>query len=537
MTFPNDYNPTDARDILRYAKWLIGKTFYDVLETDLRGGKQEKIVSGYNNPEENPSVLQDSAVEYGNTRRKGGLGNLIEEHFFHYDANSTSDADFSLAGLELKVTPYEERVGRGRNAGLNYFVAGERLVLTMIDFNQRPIEFDFFKSHVWEKCCQILLVYYLRNKALVNNLKYRINYVDIFTPNEKDRIIIMQDYRLIMEKIAQGKAHELSESDTMYLGACTKGSTAAKSIVLQIENNIPAQRRAFCYKTSYMTIVLNEYFIKATEEQDAVISDVDLLAKLGFDGYIQSRVNKYVGKSDRDLCSLLGLEYTGNKAQWINIAFAILGVKSNKAEEFQKANIVVKATRIEENGKIKENTSFPPFKFLDLVDEQWLDLDEKDDDTGAFPYYTEEIKPSSLQAYFASTKFLFVVFKKKGGDYILKGCQLWNMPYLDLNVTVRRGWEQIRDTIINGVEFERRPVLSGERAGRFNIKNNLPKKDDNPIIHIRPHAQKAYYKFEDYEEGNPANGNELPDGRWMTTQCFWLNNSYVKSILRDDLKY
>jgi hypothetical protein len=81
-----------------------------------------------------------------------------------------------------------------------------------------------------------------------------------------------------------------------------------------------------------------------------------------------------------------------------------------------------------------------------------------------------------------------------------------------------------------------KPVLSGKRAGRFNIKNNLPKKDDNPIIHIRPHAQKAYYKFDGYEEGNPANGNELPDGRLMTTQCFWLNNTYVKSILRDDLK-
>ena len=49
-------------------------------------------------------------------------------------------------------------------------------------------------------------------------------------------------------------------------------------------------------------------------------------------------------------------------------------------------------------------------------------------------------------------------------------------------------------------------------------------------------AQKAYYKFDGYEEGNPSDGNLLPDGRWMTTQCFWLNNTYVKSILRDDLK-
>lgn len=64
----------------------------------------------------------------------------------------------------------------------------------MIDFNERPIEFDLLKSHLWKKCSQILLIYYFRNKSLGDNLKYRIKYVDIFTPNEADRIIIRQDY-------------------------------------------------------------------------------------------------------------------------------------------------------------------------------------------------------------------------------------------------------------------------------------------------------------------------------------------------------
>lgn len=536
MNFPKEYNPTDAQDILRYARWLVGKTFKDVLETDLSELRPRSVVSGYTLFEDQYSALRAPAEEYGNKKRKGGLGNLIEEHFFHYDANSNSEADFSQAGLELKVTPYEERICRGKNAGTKYYVAGERLVLTMIDFNHRPIEYDFLKSHVWQKCRQMLLVYYLRNKELYSNLDYRINYVGIFTPNEKDRIIIIQDYLLIMKKIASGKAHEISESDTMYLGACTKGSTAAKSIVIQIENNIPAQKRAFCFKTSYMTTVLNDYFINAPEEQDSVISDTKKLAELGFEGYLQSKVNQYIGKSDRDLCNILGVEYTGNKAQWINIAFAILGVKSNRAEEFRKANIVIKATRIEENGNIRENTSFPPFKFKDLVQEQWIDIDDVDDEDTPSLFQSKDLKPSTLQAYFSSTKFLFVVFKQQGDDYVLKGCQLWNMPYYDLNTTVRNGWEQVRDTIIKGVKFDIQIIQSGNRSGQFNIKNNLPKKDDNPIIHIRPHAQKAYYKFDGYEDGNPADGNELPDGSWMTTQCFWLNNTYVKSILRADLK-
>ncbi len=533
MSFPDKYNPADAQDILRYAKWLLGKSFYDVLAADVNEVISPKPVDGFSDTMERTHILEETAADYGNAQRKGGLGNLIEKHFFHYDPNSNPEADFSLAGLELKVTPYEERTGRGKGKGITYYVAGERLVLTMIDFNQRPIEFDFFKSHVWEKCRQILLIYYLRNKSLGDNLKYRINYVGIFTPNATDLIIIRQDYLLIMEKISNGKAHEISESDTMYLGACTKGSTAAKSIVIQIENNVPAQKRAFCFKTSYMTTVLNEYFINAQENQETVVSDADLLANLGFEGYLQSKISKYVGKSDRELCHILGLDYSGNKAQWINIAFAMLGIKSNKAEEFQKANIVVKATRIEENGSIRENTSFPPFKFMDLVNEKWIDSDE-DDEVDSEELLPDSVRPSKLQAYFASTKFLFVVFKKQGTDYILKGCQLWNMPYSDLNDTVREGWEQIRDTIIRGVKFDILPVKNG--YGKPRIMNNLPKKDSNPIIHIRPHAQKAYYKIDGYEDGNPSDGNMLPDGRWMTTQCFWLNNTYVMSILRDDLK-
>jgi DNA mismatch repair protein MutH len=531
MPFPSTYNKKNANDILRYAKWLIGKTFYNVLEEDMMEAPPSSLVEGYAPRQEKMPVLEGSAIEYGNAQRKGGLGNLIEEKFFHYTSNSKREADFSAAGLELKVTPYEERHGRGQNSGTTYYVAGERLVLSMIDFNERPVEFDLLKSHLWQKCSKILLIYYLRSRGLGDNLKYRINFVDIFSPNAKDLIIIKQDYFCIMQKIASGKANEISESDTMYLGACTKGSTAAKSIVLQIENGIPAQKRAFCYKTSYMTTVLNEHFINASRGQEEVVTDKPKLARLGFEGYIQDKVNRYVGKTDYELCQLLDVDYNGNKSQWIKLAFSMLGIKSNKAEEFLKANIVVKATRIEEDGSIRENTSFPPFKFMDFVEEEWVDADEEEDTVENADYSKPAKRPSTVQTYFSTTKFLFVVFKKSGPNYVLKGCRLWNMPFYDLNVTVRAGWEHIKQVIEDGVQFTMKKVKTGARKGKYTVYNNLPGRDDNPIIHIRPHAQKSYYKLDDYEDGNPADGNPLPDGRWMTTQCFWLNNSYVQFLL------
>ena len=99
------------------------------------------------------------------------------------------------------------------------------------------------------------------------------------------------------------------------------------------------------------------------------------------------------------------------------------------------------------------------------------------------------------------------------------------MPYNDLNTIVYNGWKNIQDCIKNDVKFV--------QYGKI-IKNNLPKKSDNPIIHIRPHAKKSAYKLKSgYIVGNiERDANELPNGEYMTTQSFWINNTYILSQLK-----
>ena len=102
------------------------------------------------------------------------------------------------------------------------------------------------------------------------------------------------------------------------------------------------------------------------------------------------------------------------------------------------------------------------------------------------------------------------------------------MPFDHLNRIVYDGWRNIHYLVKNRmVEFE----LKETRRG-YIVKNNLPKKSDNPIIHIRPHAQKSAYAIHMndgriYESGNiNRDANMLPQGDWMTTQSFWINNNY-----------
>ncbi|MGE7604227.1 Sau3AI family type II restriction endonuclease [Peribacillus sp. NPDC097675] len=485
-----NYDETNPLSIEKYGQQLIGKTFLDVIkEADL-------------NDEVKISVID----KYGNARRKGGLGNLLEEIYFGYKANSDQHADFYEAGVELKASPYEKlRKGRLR--------AGERLVITMIGYD-KPIDLDFNSSHVYEKIRIILLVYYLRNKELGNNLLYPIEFVKLFSPPEEDLKIIEDDYKKIVSKIQQGKAHELSEGDTMYLGACTKGSTALKSTVPQYyAPEIPARRRAFCLKNSYMTYILNNYIVHNIDTYESIVHDAIELENTTFEQLIFSKINSYIGYTDRELCNILGREYNNNKAQWIDMAYRMLGIKSNKAEEFVKANIVVKAIRLEEDGSMSENSSLPQIKLMDFVNEEWED--------------------STLYSYFEETRFLFVVFQKDGGGYKLKGCQLWNMPRTDLDVIVKAGWENIRAVVASGIKLTKKETAAG-----VIIKNNLPKKGDNPIIHIKPHSGKRFYILESGEvigDGSFSDAEELPDGVWMQKQSFWISNRYILSQLNKNL--
>lgn len=490
MNYAEKYDKTNPESIEAYAKRLIGHTFQEVISWNQLELKEE------------------TDLYYGNKAKKGGLGLLLEEAYFGYKANNISEPDFPEAGVELKVTPFEKK----KKGGLR---AGERLVLGMISYD-REIEDNLYDSHIWHKCKLILFVYYLRDKSLKDNLLYKIQYATLFQPTAIDLEIIEQDYKIIAEKIKAGKAHELSEADTMYLGACTKGSTAEKSVVSQYYNpNIKAKKRAFCYKNSYMTAVLNNYVVPGIKTYkptcESIITDLKDLKNCSFIEYIESKINQNIGKTDKELCQLFGRKYNNNKAQWIDLAYRMLGIKSNRAEEFVKANIVVKAVRIEENGHMIESSSLPTICFKEIVNQEWEDSD--------------------LFTYFEETKFLFVVYKRLGDNYILKGCKLWNMPYDDLNVEVCKGWNEVKQIVKQGIV-----LTKGKKGNKIIINNNLPSKGTNRIIHVRPHTSKTFYRLENGEiigDGTYTNGDELPDGRWMTKQSFWLNNSYVISQLKD----
>lgn len=455
----------NRQEIEIISKSAIGKSINDILN--------EKVIT----------IEDKKDNDYLN---KGGLGQMVEQVLFGLQTNNDSEPDFSKAGIELKVTPYKKL----KDGKLS---AKERLVLNIIDY-MNEYKNEFQSSHFWFKNNTIQLLWYLwePNKN-IKDLKITHEKLLELTKNE-DLKQIEDDWKFIINKIKDGKAHEISEADTMYLAACSKGANA-NSLRKQPFSEIPAMQRAFCFKNSYMTQLVRKYI--------GNYSDVEKILKkttISFNEFVNTIVNKYKGKSQKELMKEFNLDSSAKNVNSILIS-RMFNVKINlrETEEFQKANIIPKTVRIEENGSIKESISFPSFKFTEIINQNWETC-----------YLKKELE---------TTKYMFFVFKKEKNDYIFKGIKLWNMPQIDIETSVMDMWKKTYNTIKSGKIV--RYIKDGKR------KTNFVGISENDVCHVRPHARDAKDTFK-----LPVR-DKLTGLTEYTKQCFWINSNYIKSIFQE----
>ena len=429
-------------------------------------------------------IMNEEVVTIDNSGvNKGGLGQLVEQYLFGIQNNSESEPDFMPAGIELKVTPYK-RIKGGKLS------AKERLVLNIINYMDEWKN-DFKDSHFWFKNNTIQLLWYLwePNK---DNKKFKITHEKLLElAKNEDLEQIEEDWNYIIQKIKDGKAHEISEADTMYLGACTKGANASSKRE-QPFNDILAMQRAFCFKTSYMTQLVRKYIGDYSDVEKVLKRTKDT-----FNQYVSEVVNKYKGKSQKELMREFNID---SKAKNINsmLISRMFNVQSKLAdtEEFQKANIIPKTIRIEENGRIKESISFPAFKYTELINQNWEDSD--------------------LREQLETTKYMFFVFKKTKGEYIFKGIKLWNMPETDIETSVMEMWKKTYNAISTGNIVK--SITNGIR------KTNFPGMSENEVCHVRPHGRNA-------KDTAPLPvADKLTGATKYTKHCFWINNKYIKDL-------
>ncbi len=456
------YDKKSAESIFKYSKGLLGNT------------------------------LRDFVWEgYVPKKGKGALGQMVENIYFFLETNSNPASDFSEAGMELKCTPLKQ--GKG-----NDYLIKERLVCNMINYCE-VIEEDFDHSHFFLKCQLMLLLFYLHQKDC-HNLDLEFIFSVLWKLPEKDLLIIRHDYEVIINKIKQGRAHELSEGDTMYLGACRKGQKG-DSLMEQPYSQEGAPRRAFSLKMAYMRTVL-EYVMKSGKNAVTNLPHVEselvtskALRQHSFDDIILSRFQPFMGKRYEIIAKKKSVDISKEpKNMFAMIANAIAASEKcsnvNRSEEFLKAGLTMKTIRVQANGIIEQAMSFENIDYIEVAEcENWFD--------------------SRLYELYSS-RFMFVVFREQNvgkGDFVLDDVFFWTMPQVDLE-WAEKYWNHIKENI-----------LAGHISEQYWWKGAERKK-----FHVRPKAQKA-------KDLAPT-----PDGKGAKKFCYWFNNDYVREIVDNHQK-
>ena len=454
------YNPKDATSILEFAKRIKNKS--------LRQACDLKIVDH----------------DY---KGKGNFGQLLEKFYFGYEPNSDAAPDFLEAGIELKSSPLKTlKNGEYRSK--------ERLVLNLINYLEVHKE-EFETSSFWKKNAGLLLVFYLPDKGL-DLLDYLIKLVGHWQYPMEDLKIIKRDWQLINQKIKDGKAHELSEGDTFYLGACTKGSTALKSFREQPFSTEQAKQRAYSLKQGYVNHIIANIAQEETAIYGKIMNNPEMLENASsIEEVVLSKFQAFYGKSSEQIEHELGLDLNQKaKSYFANLTNAVLGLElGQKIEEFEKADIVVKTIRLKENNLPKEDISFPTFNYQELINTIWEDSDFKN---------------------ILESKFFFVFYQYEREKLILRKVKFWNMSHPDI-LEARKVWEEMVRVVSTG-------NIIKEVTAKGTRKTHFPKKTQNRISHVRPHAINAADTY-DLPVADKLTGTTA-----YTKHCFWLNAGYVR---------
>ena len=461
------YNKSSVESIYEHAQGLIGKNLNQT------------------------TSLPEETV---NARNRGDLGRLVEKYFFHHNPPNDHEPDFREAGLELKTTGIVKYAKPNKNGEI--FRAKERLVLNIIDYQTLPLE-SFETSSFLHKCNLMLLLFYEYDretsvsfrKFVLDPLLIAIE-VNAFhqspenmefvrshavSVSEADLQIIKRDWEFIRRKVAENKAHELSEGDTNYLGACRKGSGGEnESLRKQFDSATMAKARAFSLKQGFVTMLVQgqgKNYVSLGAGKNLSLEEITTL-----------KFREFIGLTEFEIARRLNFDSASKSRKALLVKLILSAKQDEKIEEFEKAEIQLKTVSISKSGRNRESMSFPAFKASEILTQNWEDSD--------FSFQVEG-------------RFLFVVFQEdQQGEDRLKKVMFWTMPFEDRK-EARRVWED------NKLRLQGNP-------------RDLPRISESSIAHVRPHAR------------NGKDFDTTPQGIEFVKSSFWLNSSYIAKVIGEN---
>jgi DNA mismatch repair endonuclease MutH len=405
--------------------------------------------------------------------RSRGQAGLAVEAFFGIPPNSDARADFTGAGIELKVVPMK-RSGRG-------LTPKERTVISMIDFEDLVLQ-TWQTAKVRGKL-KILFVFFEHLPGRPKS-DFPILKILLWEPDATTERFLHADWERAKRKVRLGKAHELSESDGRLMGPCTKGMDGSRRRS-QPFSDIPAKPRAFALKPSFTGEI---YRSTNGRPEESLVENLSLSRLDRFEAELLARFTQFAGKRVGDAAVELNMPISESKGFAANVVRRAFGAHDprGRLKEFAEMGLTLRISRVSPDLTPYESLSFPAFAYRELLEETWEDSD-----------------------LLSRVEYMLLVpihGPRKGTpqpDCVLGTPVFWRPTSDDLEL-IRREWEIYR------VEIEKGKA------------NELTPASETIAVHVRPHGR------------DKQDTDDAPVIGPVVKKSFWLNRPFVRSILRGE---
>jgi DNA mismatch repair protein MutH len=404
--------------------------------------------------------------EHQTVRTKGFVGAHVER-YFGVAANTDAGPDLLHLGVELKAVPMRKLKQRSA------YSAKERTFITQIHYPS-IVGRGFENSALDTKSRRTLYVFYewQRDRPTAET---HVLTTYLHDRDEAALDMLRRAHEHVKSEVLAGRAHLLSEGDTPGVGAATKD--AGGRWVEQPFGPEPARRRGFAWKAAY------------TSELFRSIDTGPAPVRGGLEALLLDARHRTARASGHTIADLRDELLPGRSDRWKSLTGAVarrvLGSPSSSTEPaaYRRYGLLVRAVRLDAEGRPWEATSFPAVDFRDVAEEEW------------------ESSPLVEQL----RSILLVVFldpRKVVTDAVLDRVVHWRPSDEDI-ATMRDEYEMLRSFIARS-----RPDLA-------------PTEAQTRIIHLRPHGSDGTDKV------------PLPNGTLHRRSSFWLNKRYLQRILAD----
>ncbi len=425
---------------------------------------------------------------------KTGVGDLVEA-YFGKEADNEQRPDIPELDIEIKTLPL-----------LRYHDGSPRVKepTSITAMNYHVIDGQSWDAaYVRHKIGRILWVPFMHDK---DKRKVRFLRPFLWSPEPGDWPVFEADYDASRALIKEGRAHELSETIAKVLAPRRKGAKGQMTTQPHQHIQEKAKTRAWAFKPAYTRPIVAEHVVhRPLPKADLPVSiqSLDDVEPVMLD-----LLHKWQGMTIREIHEAqdrvkLNPRNLNGAAQFVR---ALVGQKARgESIELEKLGIRIRTVWARPSDcEPHEPTSFQKMVLQHFADEEWGESTLEDDiDRILFIPLWQEERPKAPPGQRVADQ----------GGRVLGKAFLWAPGPLEW-AGVEAEWkiyqEHVRDCNM-GTYVE----------GKW--QSNMPPGANTQYIHMRPHGQKGHGVDIDLD----------PCGNEVTKQCFWLNASWVRDILRE----